>query len=247
MIRAAAIALILSASAAMAQAPPIAPAKPVAGFAVAFMTVGIDYTQPDVAVKLARDGEGEAIAWSAMTLTPRPFLRLGPDDALVRLSPVLIAPIQIDPAADETWSHAMAFLARSPLRVAVISAAIPTPATEVGAAKGVLFFRAADARDVSPRPDNVIAVAALSSEAGAAPATRAIADLILAPPAATREAPGGPDQAPRTPAEAALLAAALFTCMDLSAARSPAAAKRLLVSKAQTGLGAAAPLLSACR
>lgn len=57
--------------------PDLAPGRDPSGMAIAVLGDGVDYQRADVAAVLARDGEGEAIAWDAADGDPRPFARDG--------------------------------------------------------------------------------------------------------------------------------------------------------------------------
>lgn len=65
--------LLLLGSPAHADDPKLAPGRDPGGMAVAVLADGFDYLQPDLAKVLARDGEGEAIAWDALDGDHRPF------------------------------------------------------------------------------------------------------------------------------------------------------------------------------
>lgn len=53
--------------------PRLVAGKDPGGVAVALLGAGIDYTQPMIAAQLARDGEGEAIAWDVIDNDAQPF------------------------------------------------------------------------------------------------------------------------------------------------------------------------------
>jgi subtilisin family serine protease len=53
--------------------PPVPPGVDPGGVAVAIIGQGVDYTQPDIAARLARDGEGEIIGWDFVDNDRRPF------------------------------------------------------------------------------------------------------------------------------------------------------------------------------
>src|SRR5215813_6387373 len=55
--------------------PPVPPGRDPGGVAVALIGTGIDYTLPQVASRLARDGEGELIGWDLQDEDRRPFDR----------------------------------------------------------------------------------------------------------------------------------------------------------------------------
>ena len=71
------IAVAAFAVAALAQEkkPPLPPGRDPGGMAIALVTTGIDYTVPEVAQRLARDGEGELIGWDLEDQDRKPFDR----------------------------------------------------------------------------------------------------------------------------------------------------------------------------
>jgi hypothetical protein len=236
--------------------PPLPPAAPTTGAAVALFTSGVDYTRPDLARKLARDGEGVAIAFDAVDEDPRPF---GTDAEVQRLALMLPSPfiaVRMDPAVPESWQRAIAYVRRTPARIVIV----PLPERRLGdpmfaamrAAADVLFIVAADqgGRDSRPsHPDNVVVVGTLAPATATAPAPASNGtDLLLLPPSALREAPGGTDQPPRTSAEAAVLFVGQFHCRarELAGARSPADVRRRLIAVARRDPQAPAPLLEVC-
>jgi hypothetical protein len=226
--------------------PPLPVGKPTTGFAVAVIAEGFDYTRATVAAKFARDGEGEAIAYDAVDDDRKPY---GPDGRLadlMALATPFVVPVRVDPAQGPSWQRAFAFVRRSPARVVVILARPPASAwdafqTELKAMPERLFILAADPAREKTTLGHVLTVAALP----APDAKRA--DLVLAAAAAAREAPRHGTSLPTTADEAAVLAAGLFTCIDVSAARGPHAVKALLVAKAARAVDGAAPMLEVCR
>ena len=72
-----ALGLVVSAHAAFAQAkavkPRVPPGRDAGGVAIAIVGPGIEYTRADIAVRLARDGEGEIIGWDFVDHDRRPF------------------------------------------------------------------------------------------------------------------------------------------------------------------------------
>lgn len=67
------LALTLAATATRAGDPPLEPGLDPGGTAVAILADGFDYTGSELAKVLARDGEGEAIAWDAVDNDHRPY------------------------------------------------------------------------------------------------------------------------------------------------------------------------------
>jgi hypothetical protein len=115
--------------------PRIPPARDPGGVAIALLTTGLDYTQPDIAAVLARDGEGEPIAWDLVDGDARPFLpspnatppAAGGDGTLLMHAlaagtkgAVRIVPVRIDPMRPAMLAQALAFVARTPARIVVV-------------------------------------------------------------------------------------------------------------------------------
>jgi hypothetical protein len=76
-IAALAISIVMLAAAAYGQAqrekPRVPPGRDPGGVAIAIIGSGIDYTRPEIAARLARDGEGELIGWDFVDNDRRPF------------------------------------------------------------------------------------------------------------------------------------------------------------------------------
>ena len=89
----------------MAADPKVPPASPAEDRRpIAILTTGFDYTRAEIAARLARDGEGEIIAWDVPGDDRFPFATAGDTElmmALVNLlpaaAPVSLLPIKIDP------------------------------------------------------------------------------------------------------------------------------------------------------
>ncbi len=58
---------------ARSQKPPVPPGRDPGGVAIAIVGGGVDYTLPEIAARLARDGEGEIIGWDFIDGDQRPF------------------------------------------------------------------------------------------------------------------------------------------------------------------------------
>ena len=71
----AALLLVFFANAALAVAkkPPVPARTDAGGVRIAIIGEGVDYTQPEIAARLARDGEGEIIGWDFIDDDRRPF------------------------------------------------------------------------------------------------------------------------------------------------------------------------------
>lgn len=105
--------------------PLLAPGRDPGGTAVAVITRGIDYTRPDLARVLARDGEGEAIAWDTVDGDRRPFAK---DDretdfalAAAREGAVRLVPVRTLPTDTASLAKAIAFAASTPARIVVVA------------------------------------------------------------------------------------------------------------------------------
>ena len=103
------------------------------GVAVALFSTGIDYTVPHIAARLARDGEGEIIAWDFEANDNRPFDKSrghtppewGGDatsiaSAMLEDARVRIVAIRIIPSDFASLARAIAFTAQTPARIAVV-------------------------------------------------------------------------------------------------------------------------------
>ncbi len=126
--------VLVHAAAALAQTrkPALPPGTDPGGAAIALLTTGIDYTLPEIARRLARDGEGELIGLDLQDADNRPFAAAGSETrarwggdatALIRAiaSPGRrIVPVRIDPAAPVSLARAVAFVAQTPARVVVV-------------------------------------------------------------------------------------------------------------------------------
>jgi hypothetical protein len=114
----------------------VPPGRDPGGVAVALLSSGIDYTVPEIANRLARDGEGEIIAWDFIDNDNRPFDVTGRQtppnrggnatdlvaymaNAVAR-SRARIVLVRADPADPATLARAVAFVARTPARVVAV-------------------------------------------------------------------------------------------------------------------------------
>jgi hypothetical protein len=226
--------------------PAVPSGTPTRGFAVVLLAEGIDYTKPTVAARLARDGEGVAIAYDAVDDDARPYGTDAATQALVQLAPTLVVPIRVDATADSA-TRAFAFVRRSPARVVVVLSPLADGALarETTAAPDQLVIVAAGEAPKLTRA-NVLTVAALPP-AGSPAVRLEVADIVLAPASATREAPTGQASAgPATVRKAVLLTTGLFACLDLSRARSPADVIAAIVARGAKGTAGTAPLVEVC-
>lgn len=114
--------------------PRLVPGKDPGGIAVALVGAGVDYTDAAIAARLARDGEGEAIAFDAIDGDAQPFEAPPPGWA----TPLTVAgtdmarhlldlargcrliPIRVSDQNVTTLAKAVRFAGRTPARVAVL-------------------------------------------------------------------------------------------------------------------------------
>ena len=68
-----ALAALGAAAAAQQKKPPVPVGRDPGGMAIALLGTGIDYTLPRLALRLARDGEGELIGWDVEDRDRQPF------------------------------------------------------------------------------------------------------------------------------------------------------------------------------
>ncbi len=123
------------AAAAEPRKPPLPPGRDPGGIAIALISTGIDYTQPDIAARLARDGEGELIGWDAVDGDNRPLAPRGPAPVRWGLNwggdGTLLAraigargrrliPVRISPAEPASLALAVAFLGETPARIVAV-------------------------------------------------------------------------------------------------------------------------------
>ncbi len=109
--------------AAHAADPPLKSGRDPSGTAVAILADGFDYTRADIARLLARDGEGEAIAWDTVDGDHRPFANTGNGTEIVIATAarggVRVIPIRIEEGNRASLAQAIAFAAGTPARVAL--------------------------------------------------------------------------------------------------------------------------------
>lgn len=114
--------------------PAVPPGKDPGGVAIAILATGFDYTDMAVAPYLARDGEGELIGWDFVDNDRKPYAP-SPDPAqpLLRIDGTTLAkllssaaprarivPLRVDPSNATSLARALAFLSRTPVRIAVV-------------------------------------------------------------------------------------------------------------------------------
>lgn len=111
-----------------AEDPPIVPGTDPGGAAIALITDGIDYTDLEIAKRLARDGEGELIAFDFIDGDVHPFaaadVSTGTNAAKMLFAAypnarLVVARVDRNQAA--SIAKAMLFVAKTPAKVAVIT------------------------------------------------------------------------------------------------------------------------------
>lgn len=114
----------LISGAALAADPPLKSGRDPSGTAVAILSGGIDYTRPEIARILARDGEGEAIAWDAVDGDHRPFTNQseGAEIAIAAaaLGGVRVIPVRMTEGDRASLAQAIAFAAGTPARIVLV-------------------------------------------------------------------------------------------------------------------------------
>lgn len=94
---------------------------------VAILTVGFDYTRPEIAARLARDGEGEITAWDVVGEDRFPFDRDGDTALMLALAeqlpanaPVSLLAVKVDVTDPVSLAKGLAFVARTPARTVMV-------------------------------------------------------------------------------------------------------------------------------
>jgi len=127
-------------AAAQPRKPRIVPGRDPGGPAVALFSLGIDYTIPEIASRLARDGEGDIVGVDLPDGDNRPYAPAGINEKhpgwgdgtayakLLAAQGVRIVPVRVDPADPTSVARGLAFVAQSPAYVAVVPALDAKPA-----------------------------------------------------------------------------------------------------------------------
>jgi subtilisin family serine protease len=108
---------------AFARKPKLPPGRDPGGAAIAVADTGIDYTRPDFAARLARDGEGELIGWDMVDRDNRPFTA---DEGISALYPYItppdarLVPIRVTLDKPHMLGQAVAFTAQTPARILLL-------------------------------------------------------------------------------------------------------------------------------
>ena len=114
--------------------PKVPPGRDPGGIAIAVIGAGVDYRRPDIAARLARDGEGEIIAWDVidddarpLEAAPVPGRRLPPHAGtsmtellLTEAKTARLIPVRIPDANPLALGGALAFASQTPARIVVL-------------------------------------------------------------------------------------------------------------------------------
>jgi hypothetical protein len=235
--------------------PRVPPGRDPGGIAVAIVGAGVDYARAVIAARLARDGEGEIVAWDVLDNDARPLERPArgaaqpPAHAGTAMAELLLAeapgarliPVRVPDGHAGALGSAMGFIADTPARVAVVLAG-----AEQGASwllfRGILArtphllvvlpaARSVGAATKAPSPafETVVSVTAVRTGASAQELPRAaqLADLAVGVPEELTVGGGG-EAVSRAENHAAVRLAALVARL---ATALPAAGARELKAR----------------
>ncbi len=115
---------LASGTLAQSKKPKLPPGLDPGGPAVVVLTSGIDYTRPDVASRLARDGEGDLIGWDTIDNDNRPYDVAGGGTALVlallQAKGLRVIPIRVATDTPASLATALQLVAQMPARVVIV-------------------------------------------------------------------------------------------------------------------------------
>lgn len=171
--------------------PRVPPGVDPGGVAIAIIGGGIDYTRPEIAARLARDGEGEIVGWDFIDNDRRPFAVCnhragghihcdqGPILVITELeASARFIVTRVDPSKPQMMVDAMRLIGGTAARIVVFGDRIPFEtgqnfAVEAGRRyERLLILAAGAAGDLAARasrpPDNVIFTSVPSIAAGTA-------------------------------------------------------------------------------
>jgi len=255
-------------AAAQGRKPKLPPGSDPGGVAIAILSTGIDYAAPDIAQRLARDGEGELIGWDLIDRDNRPLNAKaaetpaawgGDGNALIRAVGVpgrRAVAVRIDAGDPMSLPKAAAFVAQTPARIVVVP--MWTANADEWAAFGMaikafadlLFIAAAgdEGRDIDREPvwpagfgyGNVLVVSAPLAEGAAQQAGR--------PNIGANTVAAIVEGAENSRMAAALAADALAGCWPqlLQRARGEALKKAWLAELAKARPGSSTPVIARC-
>jgi subtilisin family serine protease len=110
----------------------VPPGRDPGGVTIALLGTGIDYTSPQLAQRLARDGEGELIGWDVEDRDRQPLDRTKGDTRaewggdgtaianFLSVDGIRLVPVRVNPTDPVSFARAIAFAAQTPARVAIV-------------------------------------------------------------------------------------------------------------------------------
>lgn len=126
-----ALAVVASTASSMAGAqspdPKVPTGRDPGGPAVAIIGAGLDYRQPEIARRLARDGEGEVIGWDFAGNDPRPFTTEAGADPLTKVvlaesQTARLVVTRVAAGRSDQIALALRFVADTPARIVLVAA-----------------------------------------------------------------------------------------------------------------------------
>ncbi len=213
--------------------PNVPPGTDPGGIAVGMIGFGVDYTDPEIAPRLARDGEGEIIGWDVIDGDRHPYAsardqtdpradRGGTALAKLMLSAyqrARLVPVRAKLDDPRSMAQAIGFLIKTPARIVALPTLDPRGETfellrqAAGAAGRLLFIAGVevDTAVIVPKLDNLVIVG-VASQADRASTTAMVAIDAWVVPRASTMVGARAEAAPSSPAEAVALAAGLAAC-----------------------------------
>jgi len=204
-----------------AKKPAVPPGRDPGGVAVATIGDGIDYTRTEIALRLARDGEGEIVGFDLTDKDRRPFssaANLLGETILRESGPCRLAVFRAERGDLRQTAEAVAMVGKSPARIALVTTVTSEepdwPFLKEASRRfpDILFVvPAGDAKrtlDASISLDNVIVVTEAAFARTPANQGPDAVDLALLPSATSAEDDGTRHQSARIAALAARIVAA---------------------------------------
>lgn len=206
--------LAIAAPAVAQDNPKIPPGSDPGAVPVALVGLGIDYTDPALSSRLARDGEGNIVGWDFVDKDIFPFSKDAASNAQAKLllaNPgVELVPVRVDAADYKGVGGAASFLSHTPVRIVVVTL------TSAKKEDWAIFTKAAQVF-----PKLLFVVPADDEAAPVYPAALNLANVLsVAPPLAKDQtanvaaaAPANAADSPATAIDSAIVVAAAFaTC-----------------------------------
>lgn len=201
-------AIILSATfatAAHAGDPKVPPAQDPGLTPIALVGYGVDYTDAQIAQRLARDGEGNIVGWDFVDNDIFPYSTNAASNAEAKLllgkAAVELAPVRIGPADYRAVAGAASFVSHTPVQTVIVTL------TSDQKADWEIFIKAAQAF-----PKLLFVVPAGDAKPRFPAALKLDNVLSVSPPAAKDETADVAFAGPTPESAAILAAAAIATC-----------------------------------